>query len=107
MSSTRCGIRCDMARNEPMIRIRLPESLKARLEAAHAEHGRSMNAEIRMRLEFSFESGFSGELTDKMLAAEVESIRDEMRGGRSNTDGEIKDLKRRLALLESKVYSPD
>jgi len=43
-----------MARNDPMMRFRAPEELRARLEAAAAESHRSLNAEIVQRLEQSF-----------------------------------------------------
>lgn len=48
-----------MTRSDP-ISLRLPEALKARLETAKAASGRSLNAEIKMRLEWSFEAGFEG-----------------------------------------------
>jgi len=43
-----------MARNDPMMRFRAPEELRAKLEAAAAESHRSLNAEIVQRLEGSF-----------------------------------------------------
>ena len=45
---------CDMAREDPQFRIRLPAELKARVEGAAAENQRSLNAEIVHRLESSF-----------------------------------------------------
>ena len=43
-----------MARGEPQINLRVPESLKAALDAAVASGGRSLNAEVVYRLEQSF-----------------------------------------------------
>lgn len=44
----------EMARTDPQINIRLPADLKARLDKAAAEAGRSFTAEIVLRLEESF-----------------------------------------------------
>lgn len=62
------------------ISMRLPEELKVSLAKAAEAAGRSLNAEIRMRLEFSFDHGFDGAPSDKMLANEIESLRKELRG---------------------------
>lgn len=43
-----------MARDEPLLRIRVPDSLKAQLEQAKDDNRRSLNAEIRIRLERTF-----------------------------------------------------
>lgn len=43
-----------MARGEPQINLRVPETLKAALDAAVASGGRSLNAEVVYRLEQSF-----------------------------------------------------
>lgn len=40
-----------MAREDPQLKIRLPEHLKSMIEAAALANGRSMNAEIIARLE--------------------------------------------------------
>ena len=43
-----------MARNDPQINLRIPETLKAALDAAAAETGRSLTAEVVQRLVDSF-----------------------------------------------------
>ncbi|MFW6681762.1 Arc family DNA-binding protein [Komagataeibacter intermedius] len=43
-----------MARNDPMMRFRAPEELKARIEQAAAKNSRTLNAEIIYRLDRSF-----------------------------------------------------
>lgn len=43
-----------MTRDDPPLRIRLPETLKAKLKARSAENHRSMNAEIIACLEAAF-----------------------------------------------------
>lgn len=42
-----------MARNEPQVNLRMPEALKADLEAAAVKNKRSLTAEIIARLEAS------------------------------------------------------
>lgn len=42
-----------MSREDPPLRIRLPEALKTKVQALAAENHRSMNAEIVSRLEWS------------------------------------------------------
>lgn len=44
-----------MARDDLHFRLRIPEALKARIEASAAENNRSMTAEMVSRLERSFE----------------------------------------------------
>lgn len=43
-----------MSREDPQMKIRLPEELKARIDASAAQAGRSLNAEIVARLEGSY-----------------------------------------------------
>ncbi|MEC5291367.1 Arc family DNA-binding protein [Aurantimonas sp. C2-6-R+9] len=82
------------------ISMRLPVELKDCLGEAAKAAGRSLNAEIRMRLEWSFEGGFDGQASDKMLANEVESLRAELRGGIANLNADIEALKGRLKAIE-------
>lgn len=77
----------------PDMKVRMPADLRARIKEAADEAGRSLNAEIRMRLEWSFDAGFDGQASDKMLANEVESLREELRGAVRNLNAEIKALK--------------
>lgn len=46
---------CAMARDDPHLRLRIPESLKDQVEASAKANNRSMNAEIISRLERSFD----------------------------------------------------
>lgn len=46
-----------MSREDPQMKIRLPEALKAQIEGASATNNRTMNAEIVARLQASFEEG--------------------------------------------------
>ena len=84
-----------MSRPDPLS-LRLPEELKTSLALAATDAGRSLNAEIRMRLEWSFEAGFDGQASDKMLANEVESLRGELRGGIDLLRQKVADLEKRL-----------
>lgn len=70
-----------MARDEPLLRIRVPDELKARLEAAKDANRRSLNAEIRMRLEWSFDAGFDGGASTpgEDQASELETLRAQVR----------------------------
>lgn len=88
-----------MTRPDP-ISLRLPEALKASIQQSANAAGRSLNAEIRMRLEHSFQSGFDGTPSDQMLANEIESLRSEFRGSIHNVNAAIKALDGRLAELE-------
>lgn len=81
------------------ISMRLPEELKSSLTDAANKAGRSLNAEIRMRLEWSFEGGFDGQASDRMLANEVESLRNELRSGISEFRAEIDALSDRMDRL--------
>ena len=85
------------------ISIRLPADLKKQLEDYAHEKKRSLNAEIRMRLKWSFEAGFDGEPTDAMLANEVESLRGELRGSIRNLQAEIATLKAEIAALKKRT----
>lgn len=49
-----------MTRPDP-VSLRLPEPLKSSIQQAANQAGRSLNAEIRMRLEWSFDAGFDGQ----------------------------------------------
>lgn len=45
-----------MSRDDPMMRIRLPDDVKAKVKARAEENHRSMNAEIVARLEWSIQA---------------------------------------------------
>jgi len=84
-----------MTREDPPLRIRLPEALKAKVQALAAENHRSMNAEIVSRLEWSIAHGDvslnrepapSGE--DGTLRAELEEVKAQLRNIRKQV-GEI------------------
>lgn len=61
------------------ISLRLPEALKELIQKAATDAGRSINAEIRMRLETSFDDGGSVTVSTEMLSNEVETLRAELR----------------------------
>lgn len=82
------------------ISLRFPAELREKLDHAAKQAKRSLNAEIRMRLDWSFEGGFDGSATNHMLENEVESIRNELRGTVKNINVELINLKKRLAALE-------
>ena len=88
-----------MTRPDP-VSLRLPEPLKSSIQHAANQAGRSLNAEIRMRLEWSFEAGFDGEPSDKMLANEIESLRGEFRGSLGSVNEAIKRLEGKIRELE-------
>jgi len=56
-----------MARNEPQMNFRIPADLKARLEAAAQESGRSLTAEMVLRLQASLAGGGDLEATRQAL----------------------------------------
>ena len=60
-----------MSREDPYFRLRVPETLKARIEKSAAENNRSMTAEIISRLSKSFEY--------EAAASEIEEILQEHR----------------------------
>ncbi len=71
-----------MTREDPPLRIRLPEALKAKVQALAAENHRSMNAEIVSRLEWSIAHGDMSPIRepapseeDGTLRAEVEKLK--------------------------------
>jgi len=64
-----------MTRQDPHFRLRIPEALKERVEAAARANARSTTAEIVERLERSF--SLKSE-TDGGLASEIEDIRDRL-----------------------------
>lgn len=75
------------------ISLRFPAELRKNLEDAAKQAQRSLNAEIRMRLERSFEGKSSDAPTNKMLANEVETIRNELREFINSNKEEIKKIK--------------
>lgn len=60
-----------MSREDPQMKIRLPEELKARIDASATQAGRSLNAEIVARLEGSYRTdndSFKRELEAQVAA---------------------------------------
>lgn len=72
-----------MTREDPLIRVRLPEQLKAQVQAAAADARRSMNAEIVSRLEATFTnnapSGDDLRQRVAVLESELETVQKQMR----------------------------
>jgi len=75
--------------------MRLPVSLREKLEKSAKQGGRSMNAEIRLRLEKSFEKAF-GEGTDDDANWELGELRAEL----VNVKAQLTTLTNRLDRLE-------
>lgn len=63
-----------MAREDPHFRLRIPEELKARIEAASLEARRSINAEIVARLEASFDNRAARSSLDQVALASLKDI---------------------------------
>lgn len=82
------------------ISLRFPATLREKLDHAAKQAQRSLNAEIRMRLEGSFEGGFEGVPSVQMLANEVESIRSELRAEVTTFNSQISALQKRMMALE-------
>ena len=62
-----------MAADDPMMRVRLPPELKARLVEAARSNNRSINAEIVQRLEVSFAE--KAVVTEERLVAMYEELK--------------------------------
>lgn len=63
-----------MARNDPHFRLRLPEALKRRVEAAAAKEKRSINAEIVFLLEFALDFFEKSEEYDSLNGIPVDEL---------------------------------
>jgi hypothetical protein len=73
---------CGMARDDPHLRVRISEALKARIEAAAASSGRSVTAEIVSRLEKSLDedptiSQLQGSVS--LLQSKMDEVEQELR----------------------------
>jgi len=87
-----------MSREDPPLRIRLPEELKATIQARAGENRRSMNAEIVRRLEWSLEAEEGQGSKDAARRFMQMGLPDEM----TNADL-LADALDRIAKLEAKV----
>ncbi|MCO5072128.1 MAG: Arc family DNA-binding protein [Rhizobiaceae bacterium] len=68
-----------MARDDPHFRLRFPDDLRSKVEAAAKENHRSMTAEIIARLEMTFKPGVSKAIDREALMVEqIELARREM-----------------------------
>jgi hypothetical protein len=76
-----------MTQRDPMVHVRLPPEMKARLEEAAQSDGRSLNNEIVVRLE-------------KSLKAEAES-------NLKSIESDITDIKTTLTYLKAKLSDKD
>lgn len=54
-----------MAQTDPQYKLRMPADLKAQIEEAAKRSGRTMNAEIVMRLKASFDIGLRSEVENE------------------------------------------
>ena len=89
-----------MSREDPPLRIRLPEALKAEVQARAAENRRSMNAEIVLRLEWSLEAEEDQSGSDSTRRFLQMGLPNEI----TNAD-RIATLEQRLARLEKRAKS--
>jgi hypothetical protein len=79
-----------MAREDPQMKIRLPEPLKERIEEAARESGRSMNAEIAWRLEESF-NGKAGQAAEREAKSMSRLLDEQLRTRLQDVRGRIAD----------------
>lgn len=63
-----------MSREDPILRVRVPEELRVRLKALASENHRSMNAEIVDRLELSLADKRDQRAPDLALEKRLETI---------------------------------
>lgn len=68
-----------MSREDPQMKIRLPADLKDRTEIAAKEASRSMNAEILLRLEGSFDAGAGAQGQTFQDGFDIASLRNEIK----------------------------
>lgn len=83
------------------ISLRFPAELREKLEDAAKQAQRSLNAEIRMRLELTFEGKQANEPTIKMLANEIETIRIELREFVNKNNKEINNIKKTIIEIQN------
>ena len=63
-----------MSRDDPILRVRVPEELRVRLKAFASENRRSMNAEIVDRLEQSITNHLAPRANDSCLVERLEAV---------------------------------
>lgn len=88
-----------MTREDPPLRIRLPEALKAKVQALAAENHRSMNAEIVSRLEWSIAYGDMSLNREPLPAASTSSLEEDV----ADLQETVGKLKSELQALRRKV----
>lgn len=79
-----------MAREDLHFRLRIPEALKERIEAAAASNNRSMTAEIISRLEVSFDREADWENALKNIDDLMERV-ESLERGQSDHDDKLAD----------------
>lgn len=83
-----------MARTDPQVNFRIPAELKDKLDEAAKENGRTLTAELILRLELTFEN----DDTIQDLAARVESLENEV----ASLEDDQRENNRRLDALEGR-----
>lgn len=93
-----------MSREDHQMKIRLPEELKARIDASASEAGRSLNAEIVARLEQSYRGGQSAEakFEKALLQQRLDSMRSRYAAERIHVD-RLADKVDRLVREDAKI----
>lgn len=76
------------------VSLRLPADLREQLDVAAQEGGRSLNAEIRLRLEKSFVLEASEQLPDFVSSQRLDAL-----------EAELEDLRKEVRLQGSRLYS--
>lgn len=85
------------------VSLRFPAVLREKLDKSAKKAGRSLNAEIRIRIESSFEVGFDGRESNEMLGNEIETLRAEIRHSVHTLTQNYESLDVRVAALEPKT----
>jgi len=92
-----------MSRDDPQMKIRLPLTLKDKIEAAAKNSGRSMNAEIVARLGASFRGVDTTDFTPDQVVSIMKALNDRMVG----IEVSNQELLERLSGLEGQENNRD
>ncbi len=96
----------------PDMKIRVSPAMRSMIEAARNLSGRTLNAEIVARLEWSFDKGYDAEnetkaaersALEKIQASPVIRLEKQIIAMDARLEGEIEAVQRRVEELEAKV----
>ncbi len=88
-----------MTREDPPLRIRLPEALKAKVKALAAENHRSMNAEIVSRLEWSIAQGDMVLVREPPSAPPTPSLEEEV----ASLKTQLRNLRKQVGEIDTRT----